>query len=235
MTRYKIADTVFEFNNKFRFTDELCKRYAYSGGDPTEFTVNVTDEDIEKEQNYEEPKPKEYLESVAVYRKICEYVFAHKDGMLFHCSAVVYNGEAFLFSAPSGTGKSTHAALWLEILGDKAFVINDDKPIVRKIGEDFYVYGTPWSGKHMLDVNAKAKIKAICFLSQAKENAIRKASAIEIFPLVLNQTVRFDSEEETDKSFKLIDKLLASSDLYKLACLPNESAAKLAFETMTGG
>ena len=234
MRKYKIADLVFTLNCIYSFTPKLCANYEYFGETLPETEISITNEDIEKEVSLSVERPKEYLECIAVYRKICEYIFKHKNGMLIHSSAVVYNGKAYLFSAPSGTGKSTHASLWLKLLGDKAYVINDDKPIIRLIDGKFYVYGTPWSGKHKKDVNTRAEISAICFINQAKEDTIRVASVKEIFPLLLNQTVRFSEITETDKLFGLIEKLLTSVKLFRLSCTPNLSAAELAVRVMTG-
>ncbi|MBQ8427284.1 MAG: hypothetical protein IJX16_05955 [Clostridia bacterium] len=143
------------------------------------------------------------------------------------------DGNAYLFTAPSGTGKSTHTRLWRELLGDKAVMINDDKPIIRYVDGEFYVYGTPWNGKHRLDTNTRAKVKAICQIYQAKENEIKKISPPEMLLTVLNQTIRPNDAETYDKLLDLIDKLLRKVELYKLGCNISIDAAKLAYETMS--
>ena len=76
--------------------------------------------------------------------------------MLLHSSAVVVDGYAYLFSADSGTGKSTHTGLWKQHFGDRAYIINDDKPAIRKVDGEWYVFGTPWSGKTDTSVNPRA-------------------------------------------------------------------------------
>lgn len=234
MAKYKFAEVIFELNCIYSFTYSLCRGYEYLGEENAECVVNITDKDIAREQVLSEPRPKEYLECIAVYRKICDYIFKYKNGMLLHCSAVAYKDKAYLFCAPSGTGKSTHVAIWSKLLGERAQVINDDKPIIREENGKFYVYGTPWSGKHKKDVNRRVEIGALCFISQAKENSISKAKGFACLPLILNQTVRFESEMESDKLLNLISKLINSVELYNLKCNMHLSAGILAFETMVG-
>ena len=145
------------------------------------------------------------------------------------------DGEAYLFTAPSGTGKSTHTRLWREMLGERAVMINDDKPIVRYVDGDFYVYGTPWNGKHRLDTNTRAKVKAICKIYQAKENVIEKAKPSDMLITLMNQTVRPCEEKKMDKLLAILDKMLTQVDLYSLGCNISREAAELSYNTMSKG
>ncbi len=235
MPKYKIADVVFEAKLLYGYTEKLCKSYEYSGDQPCAFTAVMTEEDIQAENNdITQEFPAAYLESLALFRKLLNYTLKYADGIVFHSSAIMVDGEAYLFTAPSGTGKSTHARLWREMLGDKAVMINDDKPIVRWVDGAFYVYGTPWNGKHRLDTNCRAKIKAICKISQAKENTIRRANTAEMLLTVLNQTIRPTEADVMDKLLKMIEKLLTTVDLYCLGCNISRGAAELSYKTMSG-
>lgn len=235
MPKYKIADVVFEAKLLYGYTEKLCKSYEYSGDQPCAFTAVMTEEDIQAENNDATQEfPAAYLESLALFRKLLNYALKYSDGIVFHSSAIMVDGNAYLFTAPSGTGKSTHARLWREMLGDKAVMINDDKPIVRWVDGAFYVYGTPWNGKHRLDTNCRAKIKAICKISQAKENTIRRASTAEMLLTVLNQTIRPTEADVMDKLLKMIEKLLITVDLYCLGCNISREAAELSYKTMSG-
>ena len=120
------------------------------------------------------------------------------------------------------------------MLGDRLVYINDDKPVIRRVNGDFYVYGTPWNGKHRLDTDAKAKIKAICKINQAKENAIREISPAEMLMVVLNQTVRPTETEPLDKLLGLLDDMLKKVGLYSLDCNISREAAELSFGKMSG-
>lgn len=235
MPRYKIADIVFDAVMIYSYTEKLCQNYLYTGDEPVEFNAIITQEDIAKEKKNAPEFPDAYLESLALFRKLCDYALSKKDGIIFHSSAIMVDGQAYLFTAPSGTGKSTHARLWREMLGDRAIMINDDKPIIRYVDGEFYVYGTPWNGKHRLDTNTRAKIKAICNIYQAKENKIEKADLGEMLITILNQTLRPSEVGMVDKLFNLIDKLLSQVELYKLGCNISREAAELSFGVMSKG
>ncbi len=234
MIKYKIADIVFEASVKYAYTPRLCKNYEYSGDEPSKFTAVVTDQDIQAEKALAPEYHEAYLESLALFRKLCDYALDNASGIIFHSSAIMVDGNAYLFTAPSGTGKSTHARLWRELLGDKAVMVNDDKPIIRYIDGDFYVYGTPWNGKHHLDTNCRAKIKAICNIYQSKDNNIEKISPAEMLMVILNQTLRPAELGKIDKLLELIEKLLGSVELYRLGCNISKEAAELSYKTMSG-
>ena len=231
---YKVADVVFSVKPMYKYTAKLCEKYLYSGEDSPEFTAVMTEDDIaaEKSQAGAENFPDYYLESLSVFRKLCDYVLSFRQGIIFHSSAISVDGKAYLFTAPSGTGKSTHARLWREMLGDKAVIINDDKPIIRFIDGDFYVYGTPWNGKHRLDTNARAKIAAICEIKQGKENKICRISPQEMLPVVFNQTIRPTELDKMDNLLAILDKLLTSVPLYRLTCDISRQAAETSYKTM---
>ncbi len=233
MPRYKVAEVIFDAEHNYDYTANLCKNYIYTGEEPAEFTAVVTIDDIKMEKAQSPTFPEYYLESLALFRKLCHYTLEHKQGIIFHCSAIMVDGNAYLFTAPSGTGKSTHTRLWRELLGDGAVIINDDKPIIRYIDGEFYVYGTPWNGKHHLDNNVKAKIKAVCEIYQAKDNVIKPVNASDMLLTVLNQTIRPSEETAYDKLLDLIEKLLTKVSLYKLGCNVSLEAAQLSFKTMS--
>ncbi len=234
MPRYKIAGVVFDAETKYNYTHKICRDYIYDGDKKPSFSVIITDDDVLKEKADAPDFPDYYLESLALFRKLCEYVLKSADGIIFHSSAIAVDGEGYLFTAPSGTGKSTHTRLWRELLGEKAVMINDDKPIIRYEDGEFYVYGTPWTGKHHLGENIRVKVKAICEIKRAKENSIERVSPFEMFITVMNQTLRPQAEEEIDKLLKLIEKLLSKVKTYRLFCNVSIDSAKLSYNTLKG-
>ncbi len=155
------------------------------------------------------------------------------NGFVLHSSAVAYEDKAYLFSADSGTGKSTHTDFWCKAF-DGAFIINDDKPAIRLIDDTFYACGTPFSGTSPLNENVCVPLKAICFIEQGPENKIERISdtATIIFK-ILSQTLRRTGNDKTLKLMELLDKLLENVPVYKLTCLPNEDAAILAHKIMS--
>lgn len=175
------------------------------------------------------PPSDPYIETLAVYRRIAEKMPFY-DTVLFHGSALAVDGEAYLFTAKSGTGKSTHARLWRELLKDKVIMINDDKPLIKIGKNDSYIYGTPWDGKHHLSTNTSAKLKAICILERGRENSIKEISKADALPMLLQQMYRPSEPAAMVRSMTLIDRL--NVKFYKLQCNLDISAAELSYEAM---
>ncbi len=201
-------------------------------GEP-EIITGVTDEFIEE-------KLKDYPQLTKLE---CEYVWTGAifcdrlwmfDALMLHSSAVVYQDKAYLFSAPSGTGKSTHTALWCELFGEGAYILNDDKPVIRIVDGEVMVYGTPWSGKTNQNKNVGVPLQGICFIERAKENKIRQVNVAEAVQGMLSQTVRRYNVEEVDKLIAVIDKILSKIKVYKMGCNISTDAAKVAYEGMSG-
>lgn len=156
------------------------------------------------------------------------------NGFMLHASAVVYNGKAYLFSADSGVGKSTHTALWKKHF-ESAYILNDDKPAIRVFGDDVFVYGTPWNGKSKESVNERVPLGGICFLYRNNENVIRKLSTPEVLRRLIRQTAHQHFKRDALEKLLLVwNRLLLNYPIYELGCLPNEEAAELAYQTMKG-
>ena len=175
----------------------------------------------------------EYLEELAVYRKIAERMPAY-DTFLVHGSAVAVDGWGYLFTAKSGTGKSTHARLWQELLGDRLIYVNDDKPLVRIAPDEAVIYGTPYDGKHHRSSDVAVPLRAVCFLRRGQENSIRACSAGEAFPRLLQQTYTPGDQEALRRTVTLLQALTARVKLYELTCNMEPDAARVAFEGMGG-
>lgn len=156
------------------------------------------------------------------------------DGFMLHSSAVEVDGRAYLFSAPSGTGKSTHTSLWLELFGDKAQIINDDKPAIRITENGIYAYGTPWSGKSDLNVNEGYPLGGICVLERAEKNFINPLDEGTAVFSILNQTIRPQAPEAMGQLLTLLDKVIKQIPVWKMGCNISVDAAKMAYEAMSG-
>lgn len=231
MMNIKLADIVFNIENKYDYIEKMCREYQVS--DKAEVLISVTDEEIQKEQG-EENYSLAYLETLAVYRKIAEKCLAF-DTLLFHGSAVAVDNEAYLFTAKSGTGKSTHTRLWREYFGERAVMVNDDKPLLKINNSGVTVCGTPWDGKHRLSSNIEVPLKAVCILERAEDNHIKKISKQEAYPMLLQQTFRPRGKQEMLRTLKLLDYLADQVSLYRLGCNQEPLAAAVAFEGMQKG
>lgn len=163
------------------------------------------------------------------YRKLLEF-----DGLLLHSSAVVLDGNAYLFTADSGTGKSTHTQLWLTAFGNRAYILNDDKPAVRLENDIWYAYGTPWSGKTDMSVNARIPIRGIAVLERSDSNWLEPLDKKEAFIELFHQTSRPKEMEYRARIMELFDKLICMVPLWKLHCNMDPDAAVVAYETMSG-
>lgn len=172
----------------------------------------------------------------------CEYIWMGSEfynnlpefgGFLLHASAVVHNGKAYLFSAPSGTGKSTHTQLWLKRFDD-AYILNDDKPAIKLTPEGFIVCGTPFSGKTDWNVNTSVPLGGICAVERSETNYIEKMSQDEALFRILNQTLRPYDEKKMEILLDILDKLIKSTPVYKLHCNMDIDAVDVAYKGMEG-
>ena len=174
-----------------------------------------------------------YLETLAVYRRAAELLPAH-GAFLFHGSAIAVDGAAYLFTAKSGTGKSTHARLWREQFGGRAVMINDDKPLIRLTDGGPVVYGTPWNGKHRLGMNASAPLRAVCILTRSASNHIEPITARDAWPMLLQQAYRPRDTARLLDTMRLLDTLTKTAGLYRLGCNMEPEAAQVSYAGMNG-
>lgn len=150
------------------------------------------------------------------------------DGMLLHASCVEKDGFAYLFSAKSGTGKSTHTALWQNAFPD-CRILNDDKPALRRIDGRFYACGTPFSGKYDISENRQVPVRALVFLMRGGENRIEPISAKEAIPLFLSQTLRPPKPSLMADMLELLGALLNEVPAFRLTCNMEAEAAHIAY------
>ena len=230
-----MADFVIEIRNRYRHIEKLCSNYIVDKGEP-DFILECTDEDIAKEiEYYEDPSYANpaYSESICLYRKLCMQLPKH-DAFLMHSAVIDVDGKAYAFTAKSGTGKSTHICLWKKLLGEKVIVVNGDKPILRFIDNELYVYGTPWCGKEGWNTNMRSTMKGLCFLERAEQNSVvpldKSIAAERIMHQILIPTDPIDAMA----TLELMDRMLAKIDIWLLGCNMNVEAAKIAYETMSG-
>ena len=154
---------------------------------------------------------------------------AEKDTLCIHAAVVSCEGKGYLFLGPSGTGKSTHAQLWLKHF-EGTELVNDDNPVVR----DGIVYGSPWSGKTPCYRNVSVPIGGIVRLSQAPYNKIRRLSGIEAY-VDLAESVggKVWDSRIAEGLHQAENKLASTVPMWHLECLPDEAAARLCHDTIT--
>ena len=231
---YRIADLNIEIKSRYDFVTRQCAAYVAPEGAVADFSVTVSDEALAASHAQGPEFSLPYHESLCVYREICKKMLSY-GGFLLHAAVIEVDGRAYAFSAPSGTGKSTHIALWRRYLGERVQIINGDKPILRYKDGSFIAYGTPWCGKEGWQRNASAKLAAISFLARSEENYIRRMESEEAIDLIFHQLLRPKAAAEMEATLALTDALLRKVPIYRLGCNISEDAARLAFETLSKG
>ena len=155
------------------------------------------------------------------------------DTLLLHASLVRQNGYGYAFIAKSGTGKSTQVSLWLRHIPG-CDLMNDDNPIIRIIDGEPFIYGCPWSGKTPCYRNVKARLGAITRIDRADENSIEKLPPIEAFASFLPScsSMKWDGDI-FNNICNTVTKVVETTGIYTLHCLPNKEAAILCNKTIS--
>lgn len=233
MSMHKIVDLYVDLGYKYERLVKQAAAYKTDERVKPNITIHLSDKYISDKM----------AENPHLDADQCEYIWTGSffydalinfDGLLLHASAVMMDGKAYLFSAPSGTGKSTHTSLWLKHFGDRAEILNDDKPAIRIFDDGIKVYGTPWSGKTDLNINASAELAGICFLERDSYNHIEEMSKAEAIVKVLNQTIRPSEEKQMGLLLDTLDVVIGKTPIYKMGCTISEEAAVMAYEKMSG-
>ena len=223
---YKIADLTIKMDT-FGRTEQQAKPYLIKKPEKVDFEVISNWQERQKERPWVSDEMVEYLCSGSnFYKHLLEY-----NGFMLHASAVVVDGYAYLFSADSGTGKSTHTAIWLKEFGERAYILNDDKPAVRLVNGVWYAYGTPWSGKHDISTNMAAPIAGVAMLYRGRTNEIHRWKDAMCIAL-MKQVNRPKEKIYREKLLGLLDQFLQTIPVWKFACNMEKEAMKIAFDAM---
>lgn len=229
-----LAGHSFAVESLFDSTAHYCIRYPAQ--DRPEMTLTVTREELDFQQlrlreealaegmkirTFTEP----FLERAVLQRKAAEAL--RPSGIfLLHGSTVAVDGKAYLFTAPCGTGKSTHTRLWREVFGSRAVMVNDDKPFLQLTNGGVLAWGSPWSGKHGLDTNICVPLAGVCILERGRENHIASISAEEALLFLRTQA------EPEDRLW--VEELAKRVPLWHMTCNKQPEAAKVSYHAMSG-
>jgi hypothetical protein len=215
------------------------KFYNFCTKEEFEFLNNAL---REKKKNEPNPKYREHTDitnyDYALLNSIDQclrYVLLNFNALIIHSSSIHYNGDGIIFSAPSGTGKTTHTNLW-KARYPEVEIINDDSPIIHiKKNEDesgnhyknsAFVCGSPWAGASGINTNIIVPLKAIVFLEQAPTDSIEKLSPMLALSKLLNEIAKPVDKDLMDKTFDLINILLTNIPCYLLKCTPTDKAVE---------
>lgn len=228
--KLSVADLIVEINPIYDLLKSRLGPYVYDGEKEADIVIPLSEQFFIDRRN---EHPELSLEECEyLYTGSCFYTELIKfGGVLLHASCVQYENYAYLFSANSGTGKSTHTHLWLQKF-PTAEILNDDKPAIRKIDNKYYAFGTPWSGKFDESINTKTEIAGITFLFRGETNEITRVSGSDVMFDFMNQTVRPNKKEYMVFFMEILDKILSDVPVFKMKCNISEEAVETSYNAM---
>ena len=239
--KIEIAGLVTQVQPLYETTAVYCRNYLTDK--MPAFEISITEEDLAFEQRMLDIEAREegmklrrftgpFLERTAIQRKIAEELLKH-DTLLMHGSTVGLDGAAYLFTATCGTGKSTHTRLWREVFGDRAVMINDDKPFLKIGSEGVVACGSPWSGKHGLDHNIGLPLKGICILRRGAVKRIRRITPEEAKDMVYHQCQGTADAGLQERICTLADLMMQKIPLWEMECTKEPEAALVSYSAMS--
>lgn len=239
--KIEIAGQVFAVHSLFDSTRDYCR--AYLSDKKEQYRIAVARDHLQFEQDFLRAEAIEegirirtftdpFLERAAIQRQVADLLIRHGT-VLLHGSAVAVDGQGYLFTAKCGTGKSTHTRLWRQAFGQRAVMINDDKPFIRLSGSGAVICGAPWSGKHGLDTNITVPLKGICILERGVENRIRSIVPADAREMLYKQCSPPLDEALLPTHRELVERLLACTPLWRMECNKEIGAAITAHRAMS--
>lgn len=230
------VDCRYQENIDF-FRDYICEG-------PAAIKICPTEEDLrrmearQREQDARDGTPDMahpdwFSERLAIHSLLAEELLKERV-LLVHGSAIVLDGDAYVFMADSGTGKSTHTRLWREYFGDRAWMINDDKPMLKLAKNGAVVFGTPWDGKHHLSRNASAPLRAIVKLTRSEKNYVEPLGNADALSVILQHCIHSESPAGMRLVLQMASELIGQAGFYRLGCNMELDAARIAWQGITG-
>lgn len=237
LLRFRLAGVPVQVASRFGLLERVGEPYLEEHADDEPlFTIRASDDDLAFDRAMAPEYSDPCVELCTVHRLIAEKV-APLRRVVFHSCVVEYEGRAFAFTARSGTGKSTHARLWMRYLGDQGVkILCGDKPFlyVPERGEPM-VYGCPWMGKEGWGYNGRAPLAGICVLRQAPTCSIERLAPADASETIVRQCyIPRKSPVGALTVLRCIDRVLAEVPVWAMGCDISETAVKTSFEAMTG-
>lgn len=241
-----LAGRIVEIHPLYDRCRSMCADYVIpeDGMDvEPDFVVDIVPRNIKRENDLSQKNSADgkgmylyydpgYMEYFAVHRKISERMPSF-DTILMHGAVIAYHGNAYLFTAESGTGKTTHIRKWLDHLQD-AYVINGDKPFLWIADNGVTACGSPWCGKENLGKNCMVPLRAIVIINRGTENTIEEISYEAAFDTLIRQTYQPEETEQMKKTLELLRRMRGKVQFYRFFCNMEEDAFTVAYGALTG-
>jgi len=243
--------TWFYYNNRFCFADfneQIEKYMLFVSIAENHADITVYDLKDEKEiesvnkalREYKKTMPnikeREIAETASFNRnclllnstdQVLRYIMLYHNVLSIHSSAIAVNDSGIIFSAPSGTGKSTHTALWEKYYD--AVILNDDMPFIGADSDRITLHGAPWAGTTGINKNLSVPLKAIVFLEQAPKNEIVPLMSLQALQYLLRELLKPCDRQLIDNTYTMLNLILASVPCYLLRCTPDKEAADVVY------
>lgn len=230
--KIRISDLTVRLTGLHQHTLDFCRDYLVESED-FDLWVTATEEDTLAEfARHAEVDSPEYYEKICLYRQIAERL-PELDRFVFHGAAVEVQGKAYIFTAPPGTGKSTHVALLKKYFGDAVTIINGDKPILRVGESETEVCPCPWAGKERWQTKRSAPLGGIVLLTRSETNSIRRIAPSEYLEQLILQAFVPEAPDGFLKTLELMDRVSAQVPFYLLECNMSREAAEASYNMMT--
>ncbi len=218
--------------HKYEHIRAICEDYLTD--DEPLFTVSASDEEIDNEMSITNGEfSRDICEGTCIHRAVTRGLVKYGI-MLIHSAVITVDGEAYVFMAKSGVGKSTHIRLWQKVFGDRAVVLNGDKPYFTFEDGVLIAHGTPWRGKELLGCPMKAPVRGICILRRGIENQILPATSHDAVGQIFHQVLLPQDGAELASFMAMMDKIIKTVPMYNLYCNMDADAARVAYNGMKG-
>lgn len=228
MITIEVAGLAIGLDTEAPYIRERCARFLTDA--PPGFTVRATQEEIAAEQALVPTAPA-VAEFVCLYRAIAEKLPDY-DRFVLHGATIQMDGKAYIFTAKSGTGKSTHITLWRRRYGQAVRIVNGDKPILWLQDGTWLACGTPWCGKEGLTSTDCVPVAGLCLLERAVENSIRPATSRELIEAIFHQIYRPKDVGRLTRFLSLLDAFLTATPIWRMGCNMEPEAAEVAHDAM---
>ncbi len=221
----------------FRVYEEDGSQVRYVGSVREDWAVAYLRAEHRGKDHYVQLKQDLYPGTIGVKTVLTamavEHLVAREGGFLFHSSYIEWQDGAILFTAPSGTGKSTQAELWRCLRGAK--IINGDRSAVMLSDGWPIVHGIPFAGSSQICEDRSLPLKAIVYLEQAPVTTIRQLRGGEAFARVWEGvSVNVWDKEDVSRASEGVLQAIRQVPVYQLACTPDESAVHALEEMLKG-
>lgn len=233
--KIRVADFCFQFSGmQYPYLERFCRDYIVEDNKEVDAVFLVSEEDILEEQRVDpQAINRPTVETTVAYRKTAGWLPLH-SATVMHGTFIDVDGTGVLFTALSGTGKTTHMLLWQKLLGDRLTIVNGDKPIMRFLPEGLFGYGTPWNGKEKFGCNMRSPLKHICFIERSKTNYVESISKSDAVARLVQQVYMPKDSMAVAATFSLVDRILDSCQLWIIHCNMELQAAEVAYNAIMG-